>query len=228
MYNILTNLAIFYPLFLLYYFGFGYFFMKWVVKFPGKKNQNIAPCNNIKLDVRNSFICLFLSSLFISIGIHLKTIGFSNEFEYTSFPLVNFLISVVLGLFLLDTAIYFSHKWFHSSRKIFKFFHLPHHKNNNPTTIFATYNESAIGFTIPQSLYAYMVCIIPMSIPALIVTNLLSMAFDLMGHSGYNLIPKGPLGATVRDHEMHHRVYDCNYAPYFTFWDKLFKTYKEW
>lgn len=227
MENVVKNVVILYPLFLLYYFSFGYGFSRFVSKFPDKKIQKVLPSNNIKVDIRNSVISLFLSSVFLSLGIHFKSIGIANENLFTSYSVVNFILGVAIGLFLLDTVIYWTHRCYHINQKIFKALHRPHHKNNNVPTVWCTYNENPLGFTIAQCFFAYIVFVIPISIPTLIFLNVYVMSLDIMGHSGYDVFPRVPIMVTISDHDLHHKSYNCNYAPYLMFWDKLLKTYKE-
>ncbi len=233
MLGLAKNIIILYPFFLLYYFGFGYLFAKFVAKFPEKKIYK-GPTRSkeeqrkiFKLDLKSSLINLFLSAIFLGSGIYFKSIGIANNATLSGVMAIDFILMVVAGLFLLDTVIYFTHRWYHTNKIIFRMLHIPHHRTNNPPTVWGTYNENPLGFTLAQCFYAYIVFIIPISIPALIVTNILSMTFDIMGHSNHDVFPRSPLSATIGDHDLHHRHYNHNYAPYFVVWDKLLKTYKE-
>lgn len=226
MKDFVKNILVLYPLLLIYYFTFCVVFSKLSARIPDRKIQKIKPSNQIKVDVQSSIISLFIAAVCLSIGIYCKVNGLSVESSFTNYSIINFILSVFIGLLILDTAVYWFHRGYHVNRTLMRIFHVAHHKNNNTPTVWGTYKESHIGFFLVQSFFIYIVFIIPISIPALIFLNFFAMSIDILGHSGYNISAKSKIFTNVEDHDLHHRQYNYNYAPYFVFWDKIFRTYK--
>lgn len=228
MKDIIKNIAIFYPIFLFLYFFLCYLFQYLTSKVPDKKIQKTPVKYNIKRDIKNSVISLFFAATFLSIGVYCEVSGLTYEYRFTDFPVLNFILEFFLGLFLFDTAFYWLHRLVHANKFLFKKAHLLHHKNNAPT-VWGSYNETIEDTILLQSFFAYIVFIAPISAPALIFLNFYTLFLDVLGHSGYNVVERIPFTffTVVEDHDSHHKHYNCNYAPYFTVWDKIMKTYKE-
>jgi sterol desaturase/sphingolipid hydroxylase (fatty acid hydroxylase superfamily) len=229
MIDVLSKIIILYPIFLILYFSVCYLVAQYVKRVPDKKIQKVKVRSNIKKDISSSVISLFFAAFFLSLGLHFQAIGIANEGSFTGIAVLDFIIEVIVGLFLFDTVFYWGHRFFHINKTVLKETHLSHHKNNAPT-VWGCYNENILGLIIPQSFFAYIVFIIPISMPALIFLNFYAMFLDIVGHSGYDISPRVPFTffTAVPDHDLHHKYYDCNYAPYFTVWDKIMKTYREY
>ncbi len=137
--------------------------------------------------------------------------------------------SIVLWSVVLDTYFYWTHRLMHHP-KLYKFFHLTHHRSHNPTPF------TAYSFAPPEAILVYafvpvFFVLIPMHQNAFVAAMLIQIVRNAMAHCGYELFPKGwaehpILGvfATVTHHDLHHEKSHGNYAFYFTFWDRVMGT----
>ncbi|MEZ5921639.1 MAG: sterol desaturase family protein [Parvularculaceae bacterium] len=136
----------------------------------------------------------------------------------------------VIGLAVFhDAYFYWTHRLMHHP-KLFRLFHVVHHRSINPTPFTAyAFNptEAAVQFLIVPIYCA----IVPMHDVAIIIYMWLMIVRNALGHSGYELMPKGwtrnPLlnwSTTITHHDMHHERMNGNYGLYFTWWDKWMGT----
>lgn len=228
VHDFIDAIVLLFPLFLFLYFVLCLGVEKIVTSLPNKKIQKNATYVDKKRDIKNSIGALFFASASLSLGITFKQAGFGYDFDFTGNAILNFFIEFILGLILFDTSFYWLHRLFHWNKFCFKKFHSLHHKNNAPT-VWGSYNETLEDSIFLQSFFIYAIFIIPISIPALIAVNLYTLFLDVVGHCGYNLVLRIPYsGMTIiSDHDLHHKKYNCNYAPYFTIWDRVMGTYKD-
>jgi lathosterol oxidase len=73
-----------------------------------------------------------------------------------------------------------------------------------------------------------MVFVVPIHISALGVVLTIATVMGVTNHMGWEMFPRwlvhsraGEWLITASHHERHHEDYQCNYALYFRFWDKL-------
>jgi ferredoxin len=114
--------------------------------------------------------------------------------------------------------------------RFYKIFHKVHHESTDPSplTAFAFHPTEAvveyfIGFVLPF--------LLPLNFGVLITWQIFSMLNNVLGHLGYEVYPKGwvkfPLlkfKTASTHHNMHHQLFNGNYALYFTWWDKWMGT----
>jgi sterol desaturase/sphingolipid hydroxylase (fatty acid hydroxylase superfamily) len=138
-------------------------------------------------------------------------------------------LSFFIVLFLDDMFFYWSHRAMHLPR-FYKIFHKVHHESTDPSplTAFAFHPTEAVveyfvGFVLPF--------LLPLNFGVLIAWQIFSMLNNVLGHLGYEVYPKGwvkfPLlkfKTASTHHNMHHQLFNGNYALYFTWWDKWMGT----
>jgi ferredoxin len=114
--------------------------------------------------------------------------------------------------------------------RFYKIFHKVHHESTDPSplTAFAFHPTEAVveyfvGFVLPF--------LLPLNFGVLITWQIFSMLNNVLGHLGYEVYPKGwvkfPLlkfKTASTHHNMHHQLFNGNYALYFTWWDKWMGT----
>ena len=140
--------------------------------------------------------------------------------------------SIVLMIFLHDTYFYWAHRAMHHPR-LFKYFHLVHHKSTNPSP-WAAYAFHPLEGVVEASIIFPIVFLIPYHPSAIAVFLLFMMIYNVYGHLGYELYPKGfnkhPIGKwlnTSINHNQHHKFFTGNYGLYFLFWDRWMGTIRE-
>lgn len=137
--------------------------------------------------------------------------------------------SIVLLAIFHDFYFYWTHRLMHHP-KLFRLFHAVHHRSVNPTPF------TAYAFHPAEAAVNYMAvpifcAIAPMHDIATMIYMWVMIVRNALGHSGYELMPKGwtrnPLlnwSTTITHHDMHHEKMTGNYALYFTWWDKWMGT----
>ena len=140
-----------------------------------------------------------------------------------------FLLSIVWVIFLHDTYFYWMHRLMHY-KLVFRIVHRVHHLSTNPSP------WAAMAFhPLEAVIEAGILVIVPFLFPihplAIGIFLLLMMAYNVYGHLGYELYPKGFsrsfIGKWINtsvNHNMHHQYVNGNYGLYFLFWDRLMGT----
>jgi Delta7-sterol 5-desaturase len=128
-----------------------------------------------------------------------------------------------------DTYFYWIHRMMHMPG-LFKAFHLVHHKSTNPSP-WAAYSFHPLEAVAEALISAVFLFTIPVHPTHLIAFFSLSLVYNVYGHLGFELYPKGFnehwLGKwlnTSVSHNQHHQFFKGNYGLYFTFWDRLMGT----
>jgi len=139
------------------------------------------------------------------------------------------LLSIVIYLFLHDTYFYWTHRWMHRPR-VFRSVHKVHHLSRPPTpwAAFAFHPYEAVIGAVFLPLLALL---IPIHVGVALFILMLMTLTSVLNHTGYEVYPdrwlRGLFGRNIISachHNLHHQHYNCNYALYFRFWDKLMAT----
>jgi sterol desaturase/sphingolipid hydroxylase (fatty acid hydroxylase superfamily) len=143
-----------------------------------------------------------------------------------------FLLSIVLSIFIHDTYFYWTHRLMHHP-KLFKVFHLVHHKSTNPSP-WAAFSFHPLEAIVEAGVIFVIVFLIPIHIYALAIFLVFMTVYNVYGHLGYELYPAWVGKSTIAkymntsvNHNMHHKLFKQNYGLYFRFWDMLMGTTHE-
>lgn len=174
----------------------------------------------------------------MGVGIYfLKSAGYTSIYtdvkEYGWWYLIG---SFFFLTFLHDTYFYWTHRFMHH-RNVFPLLHKVHHVSNNPTP-WASLSFHPLEAIVEIGIVPIAILFIPFHPLVLFLFAIWSLFFNVMGHLGYELFPKGfvnhPIGRwlnTSTHHNMHHARSNCNYGLYYNFWDTMMGTnapdYKE-
>ena len=141
-------------------------------------------------------------------------------------------LSILLMIFLHDTYFYWMHRLMHQP-KLFKYFHLVHHKSTNPSP-WAAYAFHPLEAVIEASIIFLIVFMIPHHRTALLTFLTFMIIYNVYGHLGYELYPKrfnkhfiGRWVNTSVNHNLHHKHFEGNYGLYFLIWDRLLGTVRQ-
>ncbi len=128
-----------------------------------------------------------------------------------------------------DTYFYWTHRLMHHP-KLFKIFHLVHHQSTNPSP-WAAYAFHPLEAIIEVGIFVVFLFTIPIHSLQLSIFFLLSIIYNIYGHTGYEMYPKGfsqhRLGKWINtsvNHNLHHQYFRGNYGLYFLFWDRVMGT----
>lgn len=163
----------------------------------------------------------------------METATFKVYSSFTAHGGILYIAFITLLLFVVeDTYFYWMHKTVHSP-KLYKYIHKVHHESID-TTPFTSYSfhpiEAALEI-VPMGLVMAIAYFFPVHVLALLIWQILSIALNVLGHSGYELFPsywnnywflKWKLPAT--HHNMHHEKFNGNYGLYFIWLDRIMGT----
>jgi sterol desaturase/sphingolipid hydroxylase (fatty acid hydroxylase superfamily) len=212
----------------------GIFLLVWVILAPLLKHRKIrehrSPAKQIKMELLYSLrTILVFVALDIIVFDLAKTGVFKQYNEIADYGTAWYLFSIPLMLVLHDTYFYWVHRAMHHT-KLYKRFHLTHHRSHNPTPF------TAYSFAIGEAVVMYafiplMMLLIPLHSSAVAIVLLIMIFKNAIGHCGYELFPKNTLSnpilkhlTTVTHHDMHHEKAGGNFGFYFTWWDKWMGT----
>ncbi|XP_067879364.1 cholesterol 25-hydroxylase-like protein [Heterodontus francisci] len=139
---------------------------------------------------------------------------------------------VALCLLLFDLLFFLWHLLHHRVPLLYRWLHSLHHQHGSTFSLSAQY-ASAWEILCLQLLAVSTPCLLTCHPLTEMTFFLLNIWLSVEDHCGYDLpwsthkiVPFGILGGAPF-HDLHHEKFRCNYAPYFTHWDKLFRTYRK-
>ena len=128
-----------------------------------------------------------------------------------------------------DTYFYWTHRIMHH-KSLFNVMHLVHHKSTNPSP-WAAYAFHPLEAIVEVGIFAVFLFTIPVHRSHTIIFFLLSIMYNIYGHLGWELYPKGFsknwFGKWINtsvNHNQHHKYFKGNYGLYFLFWDRIMGT----
>jgi len=140
-----------------------------------------------------------------------------------------FALTFPVMLLIHDTYFYWAHRLMHHPR-LFRLFHLVHHKSNNPSP-WAAYAFHPLEAVVESLIFVVFLLTIPVHRFHLMFFFIFSLFYNVYGHLGFELYPKGfnkhwfgKWMNTSVAHNMHHRYFKGNYGLYFVIWDRLMGT----
>jgi Delta7-sterol 5-desaturase len=133
-------------------------------------------------------------------------------------------LSFWILVFLHDTYFYWMHRLMHHP-KLFKLLHRVHHLSYNPTP-WAALSFHPLEAIVEIGFLPFAVILIPFHPLVLFLFATWSLAFNVLGHLGYELAPPSFIHHpfwkwfnTPTHHNLHHSKGQGNYGLYFNFWD---------
>lgn len=143
-----------------------------------------------------------------------------------------FFAAFPLMFIIHDTYFYWTHRLMHHP-KVFQVFHLVHHQSTNPSP-WAAYAFHPLEAIVEAGIFALFLFTIPVHSVHLPLFFLLSIIYNVYGHTGYEIYPKGFsrhwLGKWINtsvNHNLHHQYFKGNYSLYFLFWDRMMGTIRD-
>jgi sterol desaturase/sphingolipid hydroxylase (fatty acid hydroxylase superfamily) len=131
--------------------------------------------------------------------------------------------------FIHDTYFYWIHRLMHHP-VLFRWFHLVHHRSTNPSP-WAAYAFHPLEAFLEVGIFALFLFLFPIHRTHILLFFLLSIIYNVYGHLGWELYPKGFnhtwVGRWINTsvaHNQHHKYFTGNYGLYFLFWDRWMGT----
>ncbi len=142
---------------------------------------------------------------------------------------VYYFLAYPLMFVMHDAYFYFTHRLMHHKR-LFRWFHLVHHQSTNPSP-WAAYAFHPLEAVVEAGIVVVFLFTIPIHKTHLVIFFLMMIIYNVYGHLGYELYPKGfsrsRFGKWINtsvNHNQHHQYFKGNYGLYFLYWDRLFGT----
>lgn len=142
------------------------------------------------------------------------------------------LFTVVLSLVVHDTYFYWVHRWMHRPG-VYKYLHKVHHLSTNPSP-WAAMAFHPLEAVIEFGIVAILPFLFPIHPLAIGLFLLIMMVYNVYGHLGYELYPKGFASSRIGlwintsvNHNQHHQYFNGNYGLYFLWWDRWMGTLRE-
>eukprot|EP01100_Stratorugosa_tubuloviscum_P015424 TRINITY_DN88_c1_g1_i1.p1 TRINITY_DN88_c1_g1~~TRINITY_DN88_c1_g1_i1.p1 ORF type:complete len:264 (-),score=82.59 TRINITY_DN88_c1_g1_i1:145-936(-) len=206
------------------YFSFCFFFDNIFLKFISKSKiqKEVIDWEVRRREIMWSSICLLVGASFLatlSIGRKYgKTAIYYTPFEYGS----AYMFVSVAGMWLVnDTWQYFTHRLLHH-RSIFPYAHAVHHSFHCPT-VYSTMAFHPLE-AIVQFFPIMLAFVFPIYYPLMLLASFGVFVISTAEHCGYYVTfyeDFSWLFATPGHHDLHHSLRKCNYAVYFSFWDRI-------
>ncbi|MEQ1820670.1 MAG: sterol desaturase family protein, partial [Terricaulis sp.] len=184
----------------------------------------------IAMELLNSFksICVYIALDIVVFDI--AEIGVFQKYnDVALYGWFWFWASIPVAIILHDAYFYWMHRAMHHP-KLYKIFHLTHHRSHNPTP-FTAYSFAAPEAAVQYAFVPLLLLVMPIHSVALLIVLAIMILKNAVGHCGYELFPRGfaehPFWGqftTVTHHDMHHERARGNYGFYFTWWDRWMGT----
>jgi sterol desaturase/sphingolipid hydroxylase (fatty acid hydroxylase superfamily) len=140
-----------------------------------------------------------------------------------------FFASILLVILIHDTYFYWTHRMMHHPR-LYRAFHHTHHISTSPTP-WAAYAFSPLEALVQAGIGPLVVVVLPVHPAAFSLFMLWQIAFNVFGHSGYEIFPAWFFRSraslflnSVTHHALHHEKFRSNFGLYFNVWDRLMGT----
>jgi sterol desaturase/sphingolipid hydroxylase (fatty acid hydroxylase superfamily) len=140
-----------------------------------------------------------------------------------------FVFSIFLMILVHDTYFYWTHRWMHR-KSVYRWVHKVHHLSTNPSP-WAAMAFHPIESFVEGMVIAVIAFLFPVHPLAIGLFLLFMMIYNVYGHLGYELYPKGfaksAIGRWINtsvNHNMHHQHFTGNYGLYFLWWDRWMGT----
>ncbi len=193
--------------------------------------QNAFPKNkDYYREIGYSFLTFFFFAAYVIVLFRTPVKGCTRLYDHISdYGWAYFILSVFLALVIHDAYFYWTHRLMHHP-KLFKAFHLVHHKSTNPSP-WAAFAFHPLEAMVEAGILPVLVFIMPMTRFSVAAFFLISTLINVYGHLGYEIYPewliKSRLGKwlnTSVSHNMHHKYFNGNYSFYTRIWDVLMGT----
>ncbi len=211
---------------------FLFFYVVFKNKILAKKIQNVLPKNKDYLrEIAYSISTILIFGLII-----LNIIGNPTVRPYTKiyddiaeYGWVYYFAAFPVMLIIHDTYFYWTHRIMHH-KSIFKIFHLVHHQSTNPSP-WAAYAFHPLEAIVENGIFIVFAFSFPLHKTNIPIFFLFSILYNVYGHLGWELYPKGFSKSIVGKwintsvcHNQHHKYFKGNYGLYLLFWDRLMGT----
>ncbi len=175
-------------------------------------------------------ICIFATVGYLLLSMDMPVRKYTLIYKgVDTYGMIWFWLAFPILLVVHDTYFYFTHRLMHHP-KLFKWFHLLHHKSTNPSP-WAAFAFHPLEALVEVGIVVVFAFCIPLNPLHLFFFFLFQMLYNVYGHLGWELYPKGfsksMVGKWINtsvNHNQHHQYFKGNYGLYFLWWDRWLGT----
>jgi len=212
------------------FYLFNYFFKRRLAYLKIQKKYPTP--KKIIVEIKYSIITLLIYAVSSWLIYESYELGWTQiYFDINDRSMLYWIFSLVLMIIIHDAYFYWSHRLMHQP-KLFKIIHLTHHRSINPTP-FASFSFHPLEAIISIGYIPIIIFLIPCHPMALFIFLTIMISINIFGHLGYELfsnrVMENRLGKWINAstyHNRHHKEVNYNFGLYFTFWDRIMKTFK--
>lgn len=186
--------------------------------------------------IREFSYSVIASCIFTLVGIGVFKTDFRNftqlYMDIGQFGITYFVLSIPVMLLIHDTYFYWAHRIMHHPL-VFSRVHRTHHLSTNPSP-WAAMAFHPVEAIIEAGIIPVLALVMPVHPLSLGIFLLIMMIYNVYGHIGYELFPRGfatsKIGRWVNtsvSHNQHHESFKGNYGFYFLWWDRWMKTIRQ-
>lgn len=229
LWDLLINSLIYSAVALPFFMGF---WCIWKKRFQHRRIQEKQQSNSamIKHELKYSAVTLLVFATIDVLLYVAQTNGVTKLYnQVADYGWGYFVFSVFVMILLHDAWFYFTHRLMHHP-KLFKYIHKVHHQSTDPSP-FAAFSFHPLEAIVEATIYVIFAFLFPVNIWALYAWQIIQMGLNVIGHTGYEIYPKGfnthwlfKWKTPSTHHNMHHSHFSGNYGLYFTWWDRIFNT----
>jgi len=183
--------------------------------------------NQVKNEIRASLKAFPLMTLLTLPWFQAEVMGYSRLYDGADrYGYAYLVLSVPLFLLFTDYCIYWVHRWLHVPL-LYKIFHKPHHKWIIPTP-FASHAFHPVDGYLQSVPYHLFIFIFPLHRLLYLVLFVAVNFWSIFIHDS-DMITGHPLENVINGpahHTLHHLYFTCNYGQYFTWADRVGKSYR--
>ncbi|WP_128543765.1 sterol desaturase family protein [Larkinella soli] len=176
---------------------------------------------------------LLTSLIFTAIGMGLVLawqMGLTRIYlDLGDYPLLWYVVSIPLVLFLHETYYYWLHRWMHRPG-VYRWLHKTHHESIT-TSAWTSFSFHPLESLLQAVFIPAMAFLMPLHLSAIALILTIMTTTSAINHLNTEIYPRDfnnhwfgrwLIGAT--HHSLHHSQFRFNYGLYFTFWDKWMNT----
>lgn len=208
-----------------------FFYIAFRAKFRGRRiSRNEATRRQVTREIAYSLRSIAIFGLVTAAVVYAAYSGSTRLYSrFGEYGWGWFILSIVLMIVLHDTYFYWTHRFMHLPR-LYPILHHSHHLSMSPTP-WAAYAFSPLEALIQAGIGPLIVFTIPVHSAAFAFFMAWQIAFNVLGHCGYEIFPRwflqsraGLVMNSVTHHALHHEKFRANFGLYFNVWDRLMGT----
>ena len=203
-------------------------FYSYLITIKGFLNPIKLQSRSYKANILKKRLPLILFNLLTLILVTGIGLYFFADYIISDFISLEWIIvEVLFVLFIDDFYFYFFHRFMHENKYIYRKIHSIHHRATTPFPSEYLYTHPLEWMGGMPGPFIGILLLGGVSICSFWLLLIIRNLHELDIHSGLKsnpLIKYFPFAGTNEHHDLHHSIFDGNYASSFVFLDKVFKT----